>query len=113
MKTLATMKVSVICALILISLTFAITGAAQTSDKTIASRTRVVDGLQFHYLTAGKGPAGELVSGCADTPRMRRPRFPVRPLSLPLPPPAPAGIGDSAVPRTRRGMEKTAARTAH
>jgi len=110
MKTLATMKVSVICALILISLTFAITGAAQTSDKTIASRTRVVDGLQFHYLTAGKGPAVVLIHGYAETSRMWRPLFPLLAERFTVIAPDLPGIGDSAIPENGLDMKKSGAR---
>jgi len=110
MKTLAMMKVSVICALILISLTFAITGAAQTSDKTIASRTRVVDGLQFHYLTAGKGPAVVLIHGYAETSRMWRPLFPLLAERFTVIAPDLPGIGDSAIPENGLDMKKSGAR---
>lgn len=110
MKTLATMKVSVICALILISLTFAITGAAQTSDKTIASRTKVVDGLRFHYLTAGKGPAVVLIHGYAETSRMWRPLFPLLAERFTVIAPDLPGIGDSAVPENGLDMKKSGAR---
>jgi len=110
MNTLATMKVSVICALILISLTFAITGAAQTSDKTIASRTRVVDGLQFHYLTAGKGPAVVLIHGYAETSRMWRPLFPLLAERFTVIAPDLPGIGDSAIPENGLDMKKSGAR---
>jgi pimeloyl-ACP methyl ester carboxylesterase len=110
MKTLATMKVSVICALILISLTFATTGVAQTSDKTIASRTRVVDGLQFHYLTAGKGPAVVLIHGYAETSRMWRPLFPLLAERFTVIAPDLPGIGDSAIPENGLDMKKSGAR---
>src|SRR5947208_738940 len=109
MKTLATMKVSVICALILISLTFATTGVAQTSDKTIASRTRMVDGLQFHYLTAGKGPAVVLIHGYAETSRMWRPLFPLLAERFTVIAPDLPGIGDSAIPENGMDMKSAAA----
>jgi hypothetical protein len=64
LRLLATLAV---CAAVLLSLSFPLTAAAQQSDKSIASRTKDVDGLQFHYFTAGHGPAVVLIHGYAET----------------------------------------------
>src|SRR6202140_2892360 len=80
---------------------------ALAQDKSIASRTEEVDGVQLHYLTAGAGPAVILLHGYAETSRMWKPamlllgeRFRVIAPDLP-------GIGDSAIPAT--GLDMTSA----
>src|ERR1700688_1257639 len=80
---------------------------ALAQDKSIASRTEEVDGVQLHYLTAGAGPAVILLHGYAETSRMWKPamlllgeRFRVIAPDLP-------GIGDSAVPAN--GLDMTSA----
>ncbi|MFZ0916651.1 MAG: alpha/beta hydrolase [Candidatus Udaeobacter sp.] len=64
----------------------------------IASRTANIDGVQLHYLTAGKGPAVLLLHGYTQTSRMWRPIIPLLAekftvIAVDLP-----GIGDSSVP---------------
>ena len=49
----------------------------------IASRTANVDGVQLHYLTAGKGPAVLLFHGYTQTSRMWRPIIPLLSEKLP------------------------------
>jgi pimeloyl-ACP methyl ester carboxylesterase len=80
---------------------------ALAQDKSIASRTEEVDGVQLHYLTAGAGPAVILLHGYAETSRMWKPamlllgeRFRVIAPDLP-------GIGDSAIPAN--GLDMTSA----
>src|SRR5206468_11082940 len=48
------------------------TASADPSNGTVASRSAKVDGLDFHYLSAGKGPALILLHGYAETSRIDR-----------------------------------------
>src|SRR5438552_6707980 len=64
----------------------------------ITSRTANVDGVQLHYLTAGRGPAVLLFHGYTQTSRMWRPLIPLLAekftvIAVDLP-----GIGDSSIP---------------
>jgi alpha-beta hydrolase superfamily lysophospholipase len=45
--------------------------------KNIVSKTADVDGVQFHYMTAGKGPAVVLIHGYAETSLMWKPIIPL------------------------------------
>ncbi len=59
-------------------LVVALSGAAHAaSDNAILSRSANVEGVQFHYLTAGKGPAVILLHGYTQTSRMWRPLIPL------------------------------------
>jgi hypothetical protein len=51
--------------------------SAEMPDKTVASRTAEIDGVKFHYLTAGQGPALILLHGYTQTSRMWRPITPL------------------------------------
>ena len=62
-----------VCAAILFSLSLPAIASAEQSDRTVTSRTKVVDGLELHYLTAGHGPSVILLHGYAETSRMWRP----------------------------------------
>ncbi len=91
---------------------FAAPYAAEADAVTFASRTAEIDGVNLHYLTAGKGPPLILLHGYAETSRMWKPllsllgdRFTIVAPDLP-------GIGDSAIPATGQDM-KTAAMRIH
>ncbi len=94
---------------ILLSLSMPMTASAQ-ADKTIASQTKVVDGLQFHYLTAGHGPAVLLLHGYAETSRMWRPIMPILAERFTVIAPDLPGIGDSAIPADGLDMKTSATR---
>ena len=79
----------------------------------IASRTANVDGVQLHYLTAGKGPAVLLLHGYTQTSRMWRPLIPLLSekftvIAVDLP-----GIGDSSIPADNKADMITAAKQIH
>jgi pimeloyl-ACP methyl ester carboxylesterase len=84
-----------------LSFVFAVLAApifAETSDKNIASRTAGVDGVQLHYLTAGRGPTVILLHGYAETSRMWRPIIPLLAEKFTVIAPDLPGIGDSGIP---------------
>ena len=79
----------------------------------IASRTANVDGVQLHYLAAGKGPAVLLFHGYTQTSRMWRPLIPLLSekftvIAVDLP-----GIGDSSIPADNKADMITAAKQVH
>ena len=79
----------------------------------IASRTANVDGVQLHYLRAGKGPAVSLLHGYTQTSRMWRPLIPLLSekftvIAVDLP-----GIGDSSIPTDNKADMITAAKQIH
>src|SRR5712672_2019658 len=99
-----------VSAVMLLSLSFPTTAAAQQSDKTIASRTKDVDGLQFHYLAAGHGPTVILIHGYAETSRMWRPIMPILAERFTVIAPDLPGIGDSGIPDSGLDMKTSAIR---
>ena len=110
MKNLLMSKIPAACTLILVCFTLAKAAPAQPSDKTISSRTKIVDGLQFHYLIAGKGPTVVLIHGYAETSRMWRPIMPVLAERFTVIAPDLPGIGDSAIPADGLDMKTSATR---
>jgi len=88
------------------------TASADPSNGTVASRSAKVDGLDFHYLSAGKGPALILLHGYAETSRMWRPIIPRLAERFMVIAPDLPGIGDSAIPTSGLDM-KTAATRIH
>jgi pimeloyl-ACP methyl ester carboxylesterase len=97
-----------------LSIVFALIARASDGAPTeIASRTLNVEGVQLHYLTAGKGPAVLLFHGYTQTSRMWRPiisllseKFTVIAVDLP-------GIGDSSIPTDNKTDMITAAKQIH
>ncbi|HKF43314.1 MAG TPA: alpha/beta hydrolase [Thermoanaerobaculia bacterium] len=80
------------------------------AETVIQSRTAEVEGVQLHYLTAGRGPAVLLIHGYAETSRMWRPLIPkLAANSLVVAPDLP-GIGDSAIPADGLDMKSAATR---
>lgn len=78
----------------------------------IQSRTAQVEGVQLHYMTAGKGPALVLIHGYAETSLMWKPIIPLLAKRFTVIAPDLPGIGDSAIPATGLDM-KSAATTMH
>ena len=109
-NVLPVVTISAVCGLILLSLTFPATSSAEQPDKTIASQTKVVDGLEFHYLTAGHGPSVILLHGYAETSRMWRPIMPILAERFTVIAPDLPGIGDSAIPENGLDMKTSAIR---
>ena len=104
------LRISAAYGLILLSLLFATAAFAQPSDKNIASQTKVVDGLQLHYLTAGHGPYVILLHGYAETSRRWRPLMPILAERFTMIAPDLPGIGDSAIPESGLDMKTSAIR---
>ncbi len=76
MKTSARFRLRIaLFALLCGSLPGALPTAA--ADSTIKSRTAVLEGLKFHYLTAGHGPVVILLHGYTQTSHMWRPIIPL------------------------------------
>lgn len=84
-------------------------GCAQT-EGAISSRTATADGVKFHYLTAGHGPAVILLHGYAQTSRMWRPVIPLLAKKFTVIAPDLPGIGDSDIPRDGLDMKTAAIR---
>ena len=82
----------------------------QRSDKDIVSRIANVDGVQLHYLNAGRGPAVILLHGFAETSRMWRPLLPVLAEKFTVIAPDLPGIGDSSIPESGIDMKTSASR---
>jgi len=76
----------------------------------IASRTKVTDGVELHYLTEGNGPAVVLLHGYAETSRMWRPIIPLLAKRFTVIAPDLPGIGDSAIPPAGLDMKNAAVR---
>lgn len=76
----------------------------------IASRTKQIDGVSFHYLTAGHGAAVILLHGYAETSRMWRPLIPKLADRFQVIAPDLPGIGDSSIPSDGLDMKTSAIR---
>jgi len=85
---------------------------ADAATNKIVSRTAEVDGVQFHYMTAGKGPAVVLIHGYAETSQMWKPIIPLLAQRFTVIVPDLPGIGDSSIPADGMDM-KTAATRVH
>jgi pimeloyl-ACP methyl ester carboxylesterase len=79
----------------------------------IVSRTAKVDGVELHYLTAGRGPAVILLHGYTQTSRMWRPIIPLLAEKFTVIAPDLPGIGDSSVPADNQIGMITAAKQIH
>ena len=88
------------------------TAYGRGADASIRSHTTTLDGIQWHYTTAGSGPAVILLHGYAETSRMWKPIMPVLGERFTVIGPDLPGIGDSGI--TERGLDvKTAAYRVH
>src|SRR5438046_1830844 len=74
------------------------TVSAEMLDKPAVSRTAEIDGVRFHYLTAGHGPAVVLLHGYAETSLMWRPIIPLLAERFTVIAPDLPGIGGSSIP---------------
>jgi pimeloyl-ACP methyl ester carboxylesterase len=83
---------------------------AELPDKGIESRTAEADGVQLHYLSAGKGPVVLLLHGFAETSRMWRPILPLLAEKFTVIAPDLPGIGDSSIPADKIDMITSAER---
>src|SRR5689334_12349209 len=85
---------------------------AYGADTSLRSHTTALDVIQWHYTTAGRGPAVILLHGYAETSRMWKPVMPVLGERFTVIAPDLPGIGDSGI--TERGLDvKTAAYRVH
>jgi pimeloyl-ACP methyl ester carboxylesterase len=82
----------------------------QPSVGAIESRFADVEGVRFHYLTAGKGPVVILLHGYTQTSRMWRPLIPRLAEKFTVIAPDLPGIGDSSIPRNSFDMKTAAVR---
>ncbi len=83
---------------------------AESSDKSIASRTADVDGVRLHYLEVGHGPTVILLHGYAETSRMWKPIMPLLAEKFTVIAPDLPGIGDSAIPANGLDLKTAAIR---
>ena len=95
---------------IFILVLFPATLRAESSDKSIISRSAKIDNVELHYLTAGHGPAVILLHGYAETSRMWRPIIPLLAEKFTVIAPDLPGIGDSSIPESGIDMKTSAAR---
>src|SRR5712664_2439158 len=93
-----------------ISAVCSVAAGAGAQDKAIASRMEDVDGVELHYLTAGKGPAVILLHGYAETSRMWRPIIPLLAEKFTVIAPDLPGIGESSIPTDKIDMITSASR---
>jgi pimeloyl-ACP methyl ester carboxylesterase len=77
---------------------------------TIASKTGEVEGVKFHYLTAGKGTAVVLIHGYTQTSLMWKPIIPALAERFTVIAPDLPGIGDSSIPTDGLDMTTSAIR---
>src|SRR3954449_11580414 len=76
----------------------------------ITSQTAEVDGVNFHYLTAGHGPTVILLHGYAGPSLMRKPIIPLLAAKFTLIAPDLPGIGESSIPASGLDMKTSAIR---
>ncbi len=95
---------------VLILFAAAISARASAQTEPIASRTSRVNGVELHYLTAGRGPAVILLHGYTQTSRMWRPIIPLLAAKFTVIAPDLPGIGDSAIPADGLDMKNAAIR---
>ena len=86
--------------------------AAQSSAAAISSHTATVDGVTFHYTSAGHGDAVLLLHGYAEDSRMWKPIIPLLAQKFTVIAPDLPGIGESSIPTDGLDM-KTAGRRVH
>lgn len=97
---------------ILVAPQLAAMAQAKPAPNANLSRFAEVDGIKFHYLTAGEGPVVILLHGYAQTSRMWRPLIPKLTDKFRVIAPDLPGIGDSDIPKDGLDM-KTAAIRVH
>jgi pimeloyl-ACP methyl ester carboxylesterase len=97
---------------LIVVLSIALAGAAQTGAATVASHSVTVDGVTFHYMSAGHGDAVILLHGYAEDSRMWKPLIPRLAEHFTVIAPDLPGIGESSIPTDGLDM-KTAGRRVH
>ena len=80
------------------------------NTQTIAARSAEIADVNFHYLTAGNGPAVILLHGYAETSLMWKPIIPILAQRFTVIAPDLPGIGDSSVPTDGLDMATAAVR---
>src|ERR1700733_1523426 len=80
------------------------------NTESISSRSADVGGVELHYLTAGKGAAGILLHGYAETSMMWRRIIPTLAERFTVIAPDLPGIGDSSIPADGLDMSTAATR---
>ena len=95
---------------LLIAASLSAAAQADAASKNIISRVADVDGVQFHYMTAGKGPAVVLIHGYAETSTMWKPLIPLLAQRFTVIAPDLPGIGDSSIPADGLDMKSAATR---
>jgi pimeloyl-ACP methyl ester carboxylesterase len=104
-------SVNYVCSLAaFIFFSVALASGANATNRTIASRDAVVEGIKIHYLAAGHGPAVILLHGYTQTSRMWRPIIPLLAEKFTVIAPDLPGIGDSAIPKDGLDMKTSAIR---
>jgi pimeloyl-ACP methyl ester carboxylesterase len=86
--------------------------AAQSPSTEISSHTATVDGVTFHYMSAGQGDAVLLLHGYAEDSRMWKPIIPLLAQHFTVIAPDLPGIGESSIPTDGLDM-KSAGRRVH
>jgi len=91
---------------------FVIVASAMSSaqPEAILSKMSLVDGVNLHYLTAGKGPAVILLHGYTQTSHMWQPVMPLLAEKFMVIAPDLPGIGDSDIPANGLDMKTAAIR---
>jgi len=110
MKTRFRPNVTVILLSALLGAAPPVLGQAKPGGSAIESRFADVEGMRFHYLTAGKGPVVILLHGYTQTSRMWRPLFPRLADRFTVIAPDLPGIGDSSIPSDGFDMKTAAVR---
>jgi pimeloyl-ACP methyl ester carboxylesterase len=95
---------------LLLSVTFSFEAHGQAASGTIASLKAEIDGVELHYLTAGRGTPLILLHGYAETSRMWKPIIPVMAERFTVIAPDLPGIGDSDIPADGLDMKSAAIR---
>jgi pimeloyl-ACP methyl ester carboxylesterase len=85
---------------------------AQSPSAAITSHTATVDGVTFHYMSAGQGDAVLLLHGYAEDSRMWKPIIPLLAQHFKVIAPDLPGIGESSIPTDGLDM-KSAGRRVH
>ena len=97
-------------ALLLFAASLSVFAQADAASQNIVSKTANVEGVQFHYMTAGKGPAVVLIHGYAETSLMWKPLIPLLAQRFTVIAPDLPGIGDSSIPTDGMDMKNAATR---
>jgi pimeloyl-ACP methyl ester carboxylesterase len=84
--------------------------AQDGASNRVTSKTATVDGVNLHYLIAGKGPAVIFLHGYAETSRMWVPIIPMLAERFTVIAPDLPGIGDSDIPTSGLDMKSAAVR---